>query len=447
MNIEEGWLVAFVVRDGCSRCCSMTESSRRIVITGIGVISPLGLDAASFWRSLVEGRSGVRPIRAFDTSGLPVHFAGEIADFDAKQFVDKKDRKSLRVMARTIQLAVAGAQRALVDGQVDKSKLEPTRFGVEFGAGLIATELPDLAEAACVSANCQPGRVDLEKWGDQGLAAIQPLWMLKYLPNMLACHVSILHDAQGPNNSVTAGDTAGLLALGEAYRILVRDQADFFLVGGAESKLNPLSMVRQCLFEHVSHRNDDPSKACRPFDRDRDGLVLGEGAAVFTVEELEHAKRRGARIYAEIVGFGSAFDPNLQGDGLTRAVRAALAEAGVGPEDIDHINAHGLATRDADAWEARCLHEVFGAAMPPVFAVKSYFGNLGAGGSTIELAASLLALNEGHTPCTLNYENPDPDCPVNVLSGEVRPVTRSYVLKVNFTQMGQCGAMVVRQWK
>ncbi len=196
-------------------------------------------------------------------------------------------------MARTIQLAVAGAERALDDGKVDKSKLEPTRFGVEFGAGLIATELHDLIEAACVSANCQPGRVDLEKWGEQGLPAIQPLWMLKYLPNMLACHVSILHDARGPNNSITESDVASLLALGEAYRILVRDQADFFLVGGAESKLNPLSMVRQCLFEHLSRRNDEPAKACRPFDRQRDGLVLGEGAGVFVVEELEHARRRG----------------------------------------------------------------------------------------------------------------------------------------------------------
>lgn len=423
----------------------MATSSRRIVITGIGIISPLGVEATAFWRSLLEGRSGVRPIRTFDPAGLPVRFAGEIADFDARDYVDKKDRRGLKVMARTIQLAVAGAQRALEHGKVDKSKLEPTRFGVEFGAGLIATELPDLVEAACLSANCQPGRVDLEKWGEQGLPAIQPLWMLKYLPNMLACHVSILHDARGPNNSVTAGDAAGLLALGEAFRILERDQADFFLVGGAESKLNPLSMVRQCLFEHLSYRNEEPEKACRPFDRNRDGLVLGEGAAVFAVEELEHARRRGAHIYGEIVGFGAAFDPHLKGDGLTRAIRAALHEAGVGPEDIDHINAHGLSTRESDAWEARCLHAVFGTETVPVFGVKSYVGNLGAGGSTLELAASLLALNEGVVPPTLNYEQADPDCPVSVLSGAARAVTRPYVLKVSFTQQGQCAAMVVRQ--
>ncbi len=427
----------------------MTASSRRVVISGIGIISPIGLDAESYWRSLEQGQSGIRPIRTFDPSGLPVRIAGEIADFDAKDFVEKKDRKSLRVMARTIQLAVAGAQRALDHGKVDKSKLNPERFGVEFGAGLIATELLDLAEAAHVSVNCQPNRVDLEKWGEQGIPSIQPLWMLKYLPNMLACHVSILHDARGPNNSITENDVSGLLALGEAYRILVRDQADFFLVGGAESKLNPLSMVRQCLFEHLSHRNEEPEKACRPFDRARDGLVLGEGAGVFVVEELEHARRRGAKIYAEITGFGAAFDPTLKGDGLTRAIRAALNDAGIGPEDIDHVNAHGLATKESDAWEARCLREVFGdgPSTPAVFAAKSYIGNLGAGGSTTELAASLLALEHGQLPPTLNYEQADPDCPVAVLAGQSRPIARPYVLKVSFTQMGQCAALVVRRWE
>jgi 3-oxoacyl-[acyl-carrier-protein] synthase II len=423
----------------------MTASSRRAVITGVGVVSPIGQDAAAFWQALREGRGGVRPIRTFDASGLPVRIAGEVPDFDAKNFVDKKDRKALRVMARTIHLAVAGAQRALDDGKVDKAKLVPERFGVEFGAGLIASELPELADAARVSANCQPGVVDLEKWGAQGLEAIQPLWMLKYLPNMLACHVSILHDARGPNNSITEGDAASLLALGEAYRILARDQADFFLAGGAESKLNPLSLVRQCLFEPLSRRNDAPEKACRPFDRGRDGVVIGEGAAVFVLEDLEHARRRGARVYAEVVGFGAAFDPGLKGDGLARAVRAALAEAGVGPADVDHVNAHGLSARASDAWEARNLHTVFGD-RTPALAVKSYIGNLGAAGGAAELAASVLGLHHGLVPATLNYEEPDPECPVAVTAGAPRPAARPVAVKVSFTQMGQCAALVVRKW-
>jgi 3-oxoacyl-[acyl-carrier-protein] synthase II len=426
----------------------MAASSRRVVITGLGLITPIGLDADSFWRSLQEGRSGVRPIRSFDTSGLPVHIAAEIERFDAREFVDKSQRRSLKVMARTIQLAVAGAQRALAHGQVDRSKLDPMRFGVEFGAGLIASELPELIDAARASTNCQPGVVDLERWGEQGMGTIQPLWMLKYLPNMPACHISILHDARGPNNTITESDAAGLLALGEAFRILERDGADFFLVGGAESKINPLSLVRQCLFERLSQRNDEPARACRPFDRTRDGLVLGEGAAVLVVEDLEHARRRGARIYAEVLGFGAAFDRKMTGDGLARAVRAALTEAGIGPDDLDHVNAHGLATREADVCEARGLQLALGASREPVpvFAAKGYVGSLGAGGSTTELAASLLALEHGLVPATLNFEEPDPDCPVAVLSA-ARPLGKPYVLKTSFTQMGQCAAVVVRKWQ
>src|SRR5205823_4165702 len=199
-----------------------------------------------------------------------VKIAGEIPDFDAKKYLKEKEhKKSLKVMARTIQLAVCAAQRALDDAAVDKEKLDPTRFGVEFGAGMIATELEELGDAAQTSQNCRPGVVDMERWGEFGLPTIPPLWMLKYLPNMLACHVSIMHNAQGPNNTITENDVASLLALGEAYRIIQRDQADFFLVGGAESKINPLSMVRHSLYEALSRRNDQPEKACRPFDRYR----------------------------------------------------------------------------------------------------------------------------------------------------------------------------------
>jgi 3-oxoacyl-[acyl-carrier-protein] synthase II len=427
----------------------MAASSRRAVLTGLGVITAIGQDPTSLWDALRGGRGGIRTISSFDASALPTRFAAEVPDFDAKKYLDKTARKSLRVMARTIQLAVAAAQLALDDSKVDKAALDPTRFGVEFGSGLIASELDELGDAAQASANCQPGSIDLEKWGQAGLAAIPPLWMLKYLPNMLACHVSILHNAQGPNNSITECDVASLLALGEAYRILGRDGADFFLVGGAESKINPLSLARQCLFEPLSKRNDAPDKACRPFDRRRDGLVLGEGAAVLVLEDLEHARKRGARVYAEVVGFGAAFDRKKTGAGLARAVGAALTDAGVGPEDIDHINAHGLSSVEGDAWEARGLQEVFGDRREPVpvFAAKSYLGNLGAGSGTTELATSVVAMRQGAVPATLNYEEPDPACPVQVTAGEPRPMKRPHVLKVNFTPMGQCAAVVVRKWE
>jgi 3-oxoacyl-[acyl-carrier-protein] synthase II len=427
----------------------MAASYRRAVLTGLGIINAIGQSPTSFWDALRSGRGGIRTISAFDPSALSTRFAGEIPDFDAKKHIDKSARKSLRVMARTIQLAVCAAQLALDDSKVDKAALDPTRFGVEFGSGLIASELDELGDAAQASANCQPEVVDLEKWGEAGLAAIPPLWMLKYLPNMLACHVSILHNAQGPNNSITESDVASLLALGEAYRLIGRDGADFFLVGGAESKLNPLSLVRQCLFEPLSKRNDAPEKACRPFDRHRDGLVIGEGSAVLVLEELEHARKRGARIYAEVVGFGAAFDRKKDGAGLARAVRAALVDADLGPEDVDYVNAHGLSTVEGDVWEARGLQEVFGNRLEPVpvFAPKSYLGNLGAGSGTTELAASMVAMGHGAVPATLNYEEPDPACPIHVAAGEPRAMKQPYVLKINFTPMGQCAAVIVKKWE
>ncbi len=426
----------------------MASTTRRAVITGLGIVSPIGLDVASFWEALCQGRSGVRSISSFDASGLPIHLGGEIVGFDAKNYIDKKERKSLKVMSRSIQLAVAAAQLALDDARVDKQQLDPTRFGVAFGAGLIATELEELGAAAQMSANGQPGVVDLEKWAGEGLACMPPLWMLKYLPNMLACHVSILHNAQGPNNTITENEVASLLALGEAYRILRRDQADFFLAGGADSKINPLSLVRHSLFAPLSRRTEAPEQACRPFERDRDGIVPGEGAGVLALEELEHARRRGARIYAEVVGFGAAFDRDRSGAGLARAIRAALSEAGIGPQEVDHVNAQGFSAITSDIWEARGLRAVFGDCQPavPVFAAKSYFGNLGAGSSTTELSASLLALGHGLLPPTLNYENPDPKCPIYVTAGAPRPVTRPHLLKVGFTEMGQCAAVVCRRW-
>jgi 3-oxoacyl-[acyl-carrier-protein] synthase II len=424
----------------------MPATLRRTVISGIGVLSPIGLDPTAYWQSLVEGRGGVRAITGFDASGLPVRIAGELQNFDAKNIVEKNQRKGLRMMARTIQLAVAAAQLALDDGKVDKTALDPERFGVEFGAGLIASELPELADAARASINCQPGTVDLDKWGQFGIPSIQPLWMLKYLPNFLACHVSMQHDARGPNNSVTESDVASLLALGEAFRILQRDGADFFLVGGAESKVNPLSLVRQCLFEPMSRRNEEPDKACRPFDRGRDGLVVGEGATVLVFEDLAHARKRSARIYAEVVGFGASFDRRQDGAGIARSIRTAMAEAGIGPGDLDHVNAHGLSSQHSDVWEARGLRSAFGADLPPVFAAKSYLGNLGAGGGLTEMAASILGFMHGVTPATRNFEETDPACPLPVIAGSPRLVTKPYFIKIGFTQMGQCAALVLKRW-
>ena len=269
------------------------------------------------------------------------------------------------------------------DAKTDKTKLDSTPG--KFGAGLIPSELTELGEASYASTGGATHPVDSKIWGEKLRETIQPLWMLKYLPNMLACHVSIIHNAQGPSNSITEGDAGALLALGEATRILRRNQADFFLVGGADSKMNPLSVVRQEIFGLLSKNNEAPEKALKPFDARRDGLVLGEGGCVLAVEDLEHAQKRGATIYSEIVGFGSAFDRGVTGKGLARAIRAALEQAKITPADVDHVNAHALGSVELDAFEARGINDVFGTAVL-VSAVKPYIGRLSAGSGTTDPA-------------------------------------------------------------
>jgi len=420
-------------------------SQRRVVITGIGVVTSIGMDAAAFWDGLAQGRCGIQTIKAFDPTPLATRFAGEIVGFNPKNYLSKEGRKQIRVMARSIQLAVAAAQLALDDGKVDKEKLDPTRFGVDFGAGLIPSELTELGEASYLATGKHTHGVDQKIWGEKFREAIPPLWMLKYLPNMLACHVSILHNAQGPNNSITQSDVASLLAVGEATRILRRNQSDFFLAGGADSKLNPLSMTRQQMFGHLSKNNETPQKALKPFDRNRDGLVLGEGGGVFAMEDLEHARKRGAPIHGEIAGFGATFDRGLTGKGLARAIRIALEQAKISPADVDHVNPHGIGSVRLDAFEARGINEVFGTSVP-VWAVKPNIGNLSAGSGTTEMAASLLAMKHGTLPPTLNYETPDPACPVKVLT-KPRPITKPYFVKTGFTEMGQCAAVVCKKWE
>ena len=423
----------------------MSAVNRRVVLTGVGVVSPIGLDAASFWSALADGKTGIKRIQAFDPSPLPTQFAGEVLNFDIKKYlVGKEERKQIRVMSRTIQFAVAAANIALADSKVDKKQLDPTRFGVEYGAGLIPSELDELGPASHISTEANAHPTDPRIWGEKGIGSISPLWMLKYLPNMLACHVAILHNAQGPNNSITESEVASLLALGESVRIIKRNQADFMLAGGADSKLTPLSMVRQTLFGQMSRANESPATAIKPFDRRRDGVAFGEGSGVVVVEELEHAQRRGAHIYAEVVGFGAAFDRGLTGKGLARAIRIALAQAKLTPADIDHVNAHGLGSIRLDAFEARAINEIFGMGTT-VWSIKPNVGHLSAGSGIADLSASLLAMKHGVLPGTLNFAEPDPVCPVNV-TAQARPISKPHFIKIGFTDMGQCAAVVCRTW-
>jgi 3-oxoacyl-[acyl-carrier-protein] synthase II len=419
---------------------------RRVVVTGVGAATPLGLNWGEFRQSLASGQGGIRPLQLCDPATLPVHFGGEVLGFDARDFIEKKDRKHLKMMARTSHFAVAGVRLALDDAGVARAQVDPERFGVALGIAIIPGELADLGPPALACYDAATRRIDLRRWGREGQSAMPPMWMLNHVPNMPACHISILHDARGPNNTITQSDAASLLAVGEGTRILERDGADLMLVGGADTRSNPITIVRYFLFGHLSTRNEQPERASRPFDRQRDGQVLGEGAGVLALEELQHARRRGARIRAELLGFASGFDRGCQGPGLARVARLALERAGLSPADLDHVNAHGLGTVREDAWEARGIAEALAGADVPVVGFKSYLGNIGTGAGVAELAASLAAFESGVVPATLNHDETGPDCPVNVLR-EPRPLRRPSVLKLSCTERGQCAAAVLRKWE
>jgi 3-oxoacyl-[acyl-carrier-protein] synthase II len=334
----------------------MLPPERRVVITGLGLFSPLGVGPAATWSALAEGRSGTDQIRAFAVGDLPTDVGGEVKDFDDKTWPKlyalpkhlKALRKSLKYMARDIQLAVAAAEQAVLDAGLADGGVEPTRIGVDLGAGLISTELDELAEAINVASE-PTGQFDYTVYGREGVPKIEPIWLLKYLPNMLACHISILGDCQGPSNTITEAEAASNVAIGEACRIIARGRADVMISGGADSKIHPLSIIRMSLLEQLSHWRGDPARACRPFDRARDGWVPGEGAGILILEEREHALARGARVYGEVLGFGSGCDAHPgggldpDGAGTEIAIRAALRDAGLKPSDVGHLNAHGAA--------------------------------------------------------------------------------------------------------
>ena len=417
-------------------------SPRRVVVTGLGPVSPIGIGFTAFRSAILSERSGVHGLRLFDASALPVRFGGEIEEFEILDFLDKKDRKQIKRTARTIQLAVAAARLAREDAGLSREAVDPERLGVVLGTGIIPGDLNELGPAADASRSppeAPQAGIDLGRWGSVGLDLIPPMWMLNHVPNMPACHVAILHDARGPNNTLVQHDAASLLALIEATRHIQRDLADVILAGGTDTRTNQTSIVRALLFSRLSRRNDEPETACRPFGKDREGQVLGEGAGVVVLEEREHALRRGARIYAEIVGAGLGFDRALN-DGLRRAITRALAEAGITPDQLDHVNASANGSPE-DAHEAMLLNEVRRGVA--VLAPKASLGNLGNAGSVVEWLASLSQPGDRRVPASLQAAWTDPALQVNVLR-EMRPRTQSYGLKIARTDRGQAAALVFR---
>jgi 3-oxoacyl-[acyl-carrier-protein] synthase II len=431
----------------------MPDTDRRVVITGLGLLTPLGIGHDAFASGLAEGRRGVAAIRAFEVDGVVCRAAGEVPPFDIRTLALPKHRraltKSLKYMARDIQLAVAAAEMAMADAGLADGGVDPTRIGLDLGAGLISSDLDELAPAVNVALR-EGEPFDFELYGREGLATIPPIWLLKYLPNMLACHISILCDCQGPSNSITEAESASTVALGEARRILERNRADVMISGGADSKIHPLSLVRMTLFEQASRWEGDPAEACRPFDAHRSGGVPGEGAGIIILERATHAEARGARVYGEILGYGSGCDAypgggiDPDGRGMEVAVRAALRDAGLEPAEIGHVNAHGAATVLADQAEARAYGRVFGPRGVPVTGLKGTLGNTASGSGAIELVGSLLGAARGWIPPTLNCTDPDPALELDVVAGQPRPTDNPVFLKTTLTRHGQAAALVVR---
>lgn len=433
--------------------------SARVVVTGLGAISPLGLNVEEMWAGLRAGRCGIGRIKAFDPAGLPCKLAGEVPDYRIQNYVPRTHRKAVKLMCRDIELAVVAAQEGVVASGLitkgidpEKTNVDPTRVAVTLGAGMISCDMVELAPA--VAASVTDGRFDIRKWGRDGLERVTPLWLLKYLPNMLACHVGIIHDIQGPSNSITCAEASAPLAIGEAAQVIARRAADVALAGGAEGKVNPFMMVRQCLLKRVPTGLDDsPETACRPFDAGAKGAVFGEGAGVVVLESLEHARQRGATIKAEVVGLGqsqglSAVYDRLEpdGKGLQIAIEKAIADAEISASDLDLIVPHGTGMPPDDKAEARAIEAALGPAVGDVcvWPTKSMLSTTGAASGALDLIAAIRAMSEGIVPAARNFERPTDDCRLNIRPEQQQCDIR-YALCCSYTHGGQTAAVVIKR--
>jgi 3-oxoacyl-[acyl-carrier-protein] synthase II len=430
------------------------DASRDVVITGLGIFSPIGIGPDAFWDSLAAGRSGIRKVEMFPGLGSPDEIGGAISEFSeetAKKVYLKDHRKNLKAMCREIQLGVASATQALKNAGVNLEQINPERLGVEFGANLMLSS-PDILSGAVDACSHHEGhKFDYNDWGPLGFPRMEPLWLLRYLPNMPACHISIGSDARGPSNSLTLDDASGNTVLSEACRIIERDAADVMITGVTGTTMHPIKTMHLALFHDLAATPPEPEKLCRPFDLHRAGRVVAEGTCTLILESRRHAEARGAKLWGRVLGTGMATVTNETGmadyrQALSGAMKVALRSAGLTPAEIGHINAHGVGVQDVDAFESQAIHDVFGAErgrQVPVTALKSFLGNSGAGSGLLELAGSILGLSRGVIPFTLNYDTPDPKCPLNVVAKEPRGTTNKIVLNVNVTRIGQASASII----
>ena len=413
----------------------MTRGSERerVVITGIGPVTPIGIGVDAFWDSLREGRSGVRRVPALAEAGLKVQIAADIPEFDPTDFMDAK---AARRMARFAQLAVAAGRLAVADAGLDLAQRDPERIAtiVNTGGGGVTT----IADQAAVLNERGPGRVSA-------------LFVPMMAGNMASCQVSIELGLRGPVITSLAACASSVYAFIDGRQMLLGGEAELALAGGAESNVSPLGIAGLANMHALSRRNDEPTRASRPFDRDRDGFVFGEGAVVCILETLEQAQRRGARIYAEVLGGGRTADafhitaPDPQGEGAARAMRAALRNSELEPEAIDYICAHGTGTALNDAIETRAIHDVFGAhaARLAVSSPKSMTGHLMGAAGALSAAAAALALYHGVLPPTINHEHADPDCDLDYVPQRSRPAELRHALVNGFGFGGQNGVVAL----
>jgi 3-oxoacyl-[acyl-carrier-protein] synthase II len=413
-----------------------------VVITGVGVVSPIGIGTEVFWDALIAGQCGLGPVAPDVVAGLPPQLFGQAPGFEAKTYV--ANRKSLKVMSRDAQLGIAASVLACRDAGVEKGNVDPERMGVVLGADQICAPLSESIDTyrAC----CIDGKFDYDRWVTVGVPLSYPLGMLRVLPNMIASHVSIAHDARGPNNTIHEGEISGLLAVIESASCIQRGMADVMLAGGASSQMHPLEFVRRFKMGGMTSRHEDPATAVRPFDARRDGHAWSEGAAVVVLESRSHAEKRGVRIHARLKGWGAAFEAidayrNLSGAGLRRAIAGAMNHAEVEAGDLGHVKAHGLSTVRDDAVEAGVLASL----LPdtPVTALKGQLGNAGAAGSVMELSAAILAAESGCVPAMRNYETSDPTCPVKAVRGEPLKTQPADALCLTWMPFGQAAAVVI----
>jgi 3-oxoacyl-[acyl-carrier-protein] synthase II len=422
---------------GMSLSSKRKSVERRVVITGIGLVSPLGIGTEKNWQAISQGKNGIGLISHFDASQYTSKIAGQVKDFEPLDFFEKKE---MRKMDRFIQYAVAAAQLAVQDSGIDIARLEGDRCGVHVGSGIGG--IGSIEETHKTLLERGPGRVS-------------PFFLIQTLINEASGQISIKFKARGPNSAIATACSSGAHAAGDSSRIIARGDADIMLAGGAEAPITPLGVAGFCAMRALSVRNDEPERASRPFDAERDGFVVGEGAGILVLEELGSALKRDARIYAEIVGYGMSGDayhvsaPSLDGEGAKRSMERAIEDAGIDPGEINYINAHGTSTFYNDKIETLAVKRVFGdhAYELSISSTKSMTGHLLGAAGGIEIGYTALCLKNQIIPPTINYEHPDPECDLDYVPNKSRPAEINYALSNSFGFGGTNGTLILKKFE